>query len=168
MPAPLFPFTWQYNNQPIEVLANDISQFVTNPTAKVIPVCSDTAATAAGEFIDSTLWDDGTSLRTVYTAGPGNLEEQGFSLDYVGRKYSFGDHGQVYNGTNLSINDVAGTARFVSIFNASSEFFGADFDNEWVDLSDGFTEATAGASASKFIKVRIGSTTYKIELLANA
>lgn len=168
MPAPLFSFVWQYSNQPIEVLANDISQYVTNPTSKVIPVCSDTSATAAGEFIDSTLWDDGVSLRTVYTAGPGNLELQGFRLDYVGRKYRFGDHDQLYNGTNLSINDGAGTARFLSTFNSSSEFFGADFNNEWIDLTDGFTEATAGASASKFIKVRIGTITYKIALLANA
>lgn len=168
MPAPLFQFVWQYSNQPIEVLANDISQYVTNPTSKVIPVCADTSSTAAGEFIDSTLTDDGVSLRTLYTAAPGVLEQQGLKLDYVGHKYNLGDPDQLYNGTNLSINDAAGITRFISQYNSSTEFFGADFNNEWVDLTDGFTEATAGASASKFIKVRIGSTTYKIELLANA
>lgn len=168
MPAPLFSFVWQYSNQPIEVLANDISQYVTNPTSKVIPVCADSSVTAAAEFIDSSLWDDGTSLRTVYTASPNVLEQQGFNLDYVNHKYQFGEVDANYNGTVLQINDVAGTARLSSVFNGTLEFFGANFNNEWIDLTDGFTEATAGASASKFIKVRIGSITYKIELLANA
>ena len=77
MPAPLFPIVWQYSNQPIEVLANDVSQYVTNPTAKVIPVCADTSVTSAAQFIDSTLTDDGVSLRTVYTSSPGVQEEQG-------------------------------------------------------------------------------------------
>ena len=31
MPTPLFPYTWQYNNQPIEVLAEEVANiFVTN------------------------------------------------------------------------------------------------------------------------------------------
>jgi hypothetical protein len=157
-----------YNNQPIEVLAATISEFVTNPSSKVIPVCADTANTGAGEFIDSTLTDDGVSLRTIYTVSPGVQEQQGFNLDYVGHKYQFGEVDATYNGTILQINDVTGTARLSSVFNGSLEWFGANFDSEWIDLTDGFTEATAGASASKFIKVRIGSTTYKIELLANA
>jgi hypothetical protein len=168
MPNPLFPFTWQYNNQPIEVLAATVSEFVTNPTSKVIPVCADTANTGAGEFIDSTLTDDGVSLRTVYTASPGVLEEQGFKLDYVGQKYNFGDFDQVYNGTNIAINDSAGTFKVLSQFNTSTALFGVDFDNEWLDLGDEFTEATAGAAAAKFIKVRIGSTTYKLQLYNNA
>jgi hypothetical protein len=168
MPAPLFPIVWQYSNQPIEVLANDVSQYVTNPTAKVIPVCADTSVTSAAQFIDSTLTDDAVSLRTVYTSSPGVQEEQGLKLDYVGQKYNVGDFDANYNGTNLAINDVVGTARLGSVFNSSLEFFGADFNNEWVDITDGFTETTAGAAAAKFIKVRIGSTTYKLQLYNNA
>ena len=168
MPAPLFAFVWQYSNQPIEVLANDISQYVTNPTSKVIPVCADNAVTAAAQFIDSTLWDDGVSLRTVYTSSPGVLEEQGIKLNYAGQKYSFGDFDNLYNGTNFAINDITGTSRFVSSYNGTVEYFGADFNNEWLEATDGLTEATAGAAAAKFIKVRIGSTTYKIQLLDNA
>lgn len=33
MPTPLFPFTWQYNNQPIEVLANNVNL--------LLPECND-------------------------------------------------------------------------------------------------------------------------------
>ena len=33
MPNPLFPFTWQYNNQPIEILANNINL--------LLPECND-------------------------------------------------------------------------------------------------------------------------------
>lgn len=165
MPNPLFPFTWQYNNQPIEVLAATISEFVTNPSSKVIPVCADTANAGAGEFIDSSLVDDGVSLRTIYTVSPGVQEQQGFKTDYAGRKYNFGDYDTVNNGTNLAINDGTGTARLLSVFNSSLEYFGADFDNEWLEATDGFTTTTAGAAAAKFIKVRVGSTNYKIQLL---
>jgi hypothetical protein len=165
MPNPLFPFTWQYNNQPIEVLAATVAEFVTNPTSKVIPVCADTANTGAGEFIDSTLTDDAVSLRTVYTVSPGVQQEQGLKLDYVGQKYNVGDFDAIYNGTNLAINDAAGTARLGSVFNSSLEYFGVDFDNEWLEATDGLTATTAGAAAARFIKIRIGSTNYKIQLL---
>jgi hypothetical protein len=47
MPNPIFPFTWQYNNQPIEVLAsnvnlllpecNDADKYITNVSAAVAP-----------------------------------------------------------------------------------------------------------------------------------
>lgn len=165
MPNPLFPFTWQYNNQPIEVLAATISEFVTNPTSKVIPVCADTANAGAGEFVDSTLTDDGVSLRTIYTVSPGVQEDQGFKADYVGRKYNVGEFGLNYNGTTLSINDATGTTRFTSEFNGTAEYFGVDFDNEWLEATDGLTDTTAGSAAAKFLKVRVGSTTYKIQLL---
>lgn len=167
MPAPLFPFTWQYNNQPIEVLAENIAQFVTNPTAKVIPVCSDTTVTSAAKFIDSSLWDDAVSLRTVYTAGPGNLLGKGFKLDYVGNKFTFGDYNATNNSTTLSINDALQTARMISKSGAgpATTFFGLDGLNATLEAEDALTATTAGSAAAKFLKIKVGTTAYKIQLL---
>ena len=158
MPNPLFPFTWQYNNQPIEVLAATISEFVTNPTSKVIPVCADTANAGAGEFVDSTLWDTGQVLSTRYTNGA-LLESKGIALNYLGKKYTLGDYGSVDNGTTVSVNDVARTARF----SASTTEFGIDDINDTL-FTSGMTATTAGAPAALFLKVNVDSVDYKIQL----
>ena len=163
MPAPLFSFVWQYSNQPIDVLANDVAQYVTNPTAKVLPVCADTASTSAGQFIDSSLWDDGVSLKTVYTAGPGSLEQLGFKLDYVGHKYSFGDYAGAYNGSSIVIQDSLGTIR-MSTNIGSAAYFGIDGQNDTLEAV-GVSATTAGAAAAKFLKVKVDNVDYKIQLL---
>lgn len=167
MPTPLFPFTWQYNNQPIEVLAENVTQFVVNPTAKVIPVCADTTVTSAAQFIDSTLWDDAVSLRTVYTASPGNLLGKGFKLDYVGNKFNFGDYDGTNNSTTVSINDTTQTARFISQSGAgpATTFFGLDGLNNTLEAEAALTTTTAGAAAAKFLKIKVSGVDYKIQLL---
>lgn len=37
MPTPLFPYTWQYNNQPIEVLAEDVANIFIANNISVLP-----------------------------------------------------------------------------------------------------------------------------------
>jgi hypothetical protein len=158
MPNPLFPFTWQYNNQPIEVLAATISEFVTNPTSKVLPVCADTANAGAGEFIDSTVWDTGQVLQTRYTNGA-VIEDKGLELNYLGNKYSLGDYDGANNGTTVSVNDGAQTARF----SATNTEFGIDDVNDTL-TSTGMTATTAGAAAALFLKINVDSVDYKIQL----
>ena len=37
MPIPLFPYTWQYNNQPIDVLTQDIANILVDNGISVLP-----------------------------------------------------------------------------------------------------------------------------------
>jgi hypothetical protein len=37
MPSPLFPYTWEYNNQPIEVLAQNIANILVSYNISVLP-----------------------------------------------------------------------------------------------------------------------------------
>jgi hypothetical protein len=70
---------------------------------------------------------------------------EGIVLDMLNRSYLLGDPGNV-NNTYLTIDDT----------------------NQRWEMSNNLTEATAGGSASKFLKVFINGVTYKIALLNNA
>ena len=162
MPTPLFPFTWQYNNQPIEILAENVAGVIVN-NIKVIPVVNDNQ----NGFIDSTLTDDAVSLRSRYLAAPNNYEDKGFKLDYVGNKYNFGDYTGVNNKSTLSVNDAAQTVRMISKSGAgpATTFFGLDGLNNTLEAEAALTATTAGSAAAKFLKIKVGTTDYKIQLL---
>lgn len=162
MPTPLFPFVWQYSNQPIEVLAEDVASVIVN-TIKVIPVVNDNA----NGFIDSTLTDDAVSLRTRYLAGPNVYEDKGLKLDYVGGKYTFGDYTTADNGSRLAINDAVQTLQMITKSGAGPAvtFFGLDGLNATLLADSALTAATAGAAAALFLKVDIAGVPYKIQLL---
>lgn len=162
MPIPLFPFTWQYNNQPIEVLAENIAGVIVNDP-KVIPVVNDNA----NGFVNSTLTDDAVSLRSRYLSAPGVYEDKGFKLDYVGNKFNFGDYGATNNKSTLSINDALQTVRFISKSGAgpATTFFGLDGANNTLEAEDALIATTAGSAAAKFLKIKVGTTSYKIQLL---
>ena len=155
MPTPLFPFTWQYNNQPIEVLAENIASVVVN-SSKVIPVVNNNE----NGFIDSTLTDDGVSLRTRYLASPNTYEDKGFSLGYAGNKYEFGDYDGANNGTVVAVNDALQKASL----EADTVVLGIDGAVGTL-VADGVSSATAGAAAALFLKVTVDSVDYKIQLL---
>lgn len=155
MPVPLFPFTWQYNNQPIEVLAENIASVVVN-SSKVIPVVNNNA----NGFVDSTLTDDAVSLRTRYLTAPNTYEDKGFKLNYAGDKYQFGDYDGANNGTVVAVND--------SLKRAGLEGNGVALGIDGIAgklLIDGVTAATAGAAAALFLQVTVDSVDYKIQLL---
>ena len=145
MPTPLFPFTWQYNNQPIEVLAENIAGLVVN-TDKFIPVSDGLT------FQDSTLVDDAVSLRTRYLVSPGTYEDKGFKLEYTSGKYSFGDYDAIGNGTVVTVNDTTQTVRFSSQSGAGPAvtYFGLDGLNNTLIAEDAITATTAGSAAAKF------------------
>lgn len=161
MPTPLFPFTWQYNNQPIEVLAENIAGLVVN-TDKFVPVSNGLS------FEDSTLVDDAVSLRTRYLVSPGTYEDKGLKLDYVGGKYALGDYTTADNGSTLSINDAVQTVQMITKSGAGPAvtYFGLDGANATVIADDSLTATTAGSAAAKFLKIKVGATSYKIQLLA--
>lgn len=155
MPVPLFPFTWQYNNQPIEVLAENIASVVVN-SSKVIPVVNDNA----NGFVDSTLTDDAVSLKTRYLASPNTYEDKGFSLSYSGNKYVFGDYDGANNNTVVSINDALERATLET----ATVALGIDGVAGKL-VADGVSAATAGAAAALFLQVTVDSVDYKIQLL---
>ena len=155
MPVPLFPFTWQYNNQPIEVLAENIASVVVN-SSKVIPVVNNNE----NGFVDSTLTDDAVSLRTRYLASPNTYEDKGFKLNYAGDKYQFGDYDGANNGTVVAVNDALQKATL----EADGVVLGIDGAVGTL-VADGVSAATAGAAAALFLKVTVDSVDYKIQLL---
>ena len=162
MPTPLFPFVWQYSNQPIEVLAEDVASVIVN-TIKVIPVVNDNA----NGFIDSTLTDDAVSLRTRYLASPNVYEGKGFKLEYASGKYAFGDYDGDGNNTAVNVTDATQRVRFISKSGAGPAvtFFGLDGLNATLIADSALTAATAGAAAALFLKVDIAGVPYKIQLL---
>jgi hypothetical protein len=157
---PLFPFVWQYNNQPIDVLAENVSELIVN-TSKVIPVSDGL------KFIDSTLTDTGASLQTTYLSAPNTYDEKGLKLIYASGKYSLGDYASVDNGSTLVINDAIQNLRLISQSGAGPAvtYFGLSGLNNTLEADDFLTTTTAGAAAAKFLKIKIGATDYKIQLL---
>ena len=158
---PLFPFVWQYSNQPIELLADNIVESIVN-SGKVIPVSNGL------KFIDSSLWDDGVSLRTRYQVTPAFLEDKGFYLDYVNNKYRFGDYDGTANNSTLLINDTSKTLRLSTNSGVPGgvSYFGINGVLNSLEVTSSLTATTAGAAAAKFIKVDVGGIAYKIQLLA--
>jgi hypothetical protein len=74
MPTPLFQYTWQYNNQPIGILANDISL--------LLPECNDSEKYTTN-VMDGSIWliaptlkKTCTKVEDINTINPGNLTPQ--------------------------------------------------------------------------------------------
>lgn len=162
---PLFPFTWQYNNQPIDVLAENIAELVVN-SGKFIPLSDGV------QFIDSTIRQDTlqNKLETIVTDPILGGTLKGMKLDYAGDKYFFGDYDGANNNSGLVINDP--THKVSMITNLASSpgvaMFRLDGVAESLELQ-GCTATTAGAPIPNlFIKVVVGSTQYKLQLLADA
>jgi hypothetical protein len=74
MPTPLFQYTWQYNNQPIEILANNINL--------LLPECNDSdkyvtnVMGAPNWFIAPTLINTCSKVEDINTINPGNQPPQ--------------------------------------------------------------------------------------------
>jgi hypothetical protein len=162
---PLFPFTWQYSNQPIDVLAENIAELVVN-SGKYIPLSDGV------KFIDSTIIQD-TLQNKLETAVidpiSGNATLKGIKLDYAGDKYSLGDYVGANNSSCFIVNDP--TYKVSMITNRASSpgiaMFRLDGVAESLEVQ-GCTATTAGAPIPNlFIKVVVGSTQYKLQLLAD-
>ena len=151
---PLFSFVWQYNNQPIEVLAADIAALSVN-TANYIPVSTGTS------FIDSPLEMRPEGLFSMF-----NGIETGIAIDIVNNQYSFGDN-EGTNITRLGINgDLAVAALQATNGIGTSVFFGIDGTNKFLTCY-GVSDTVAGVASGKYIKIEVDGILYNIELLNN-
>jgi hypothetical protein len=109
MPGTLFQYVWQYNNQPLDVLAQDILNIISGSgsgpvnTANYIPVSNGLT------FQDSQLYYDGNILKTTFTPLPGDTI-WGFEFDETTKISLVGDH-----SAGIQIDSLNGYVTIVSV-----------------------------------------------------
>lgn len=157
---PLFPFVWEYNNQPIQVLAQDIAALsVNNPD--YIPVST------GNNFVDSPLKVE--QLTPTVTGLISYFNNTWDGIVISPGKYEFGAisiAAGAGNYTRVKVDDLSSSAVFTASYPNFVQF-GASSILQAI-IADGLDTTTAGASAGKYLRVRIGNTNYKLELLADA
>ena len=134
MPSPLFPFVWQYNNQPIEQLAQDIVNVIAQSgngpvnTANYIPVSNGLT------FDDSLIYQTATDIKTMWTPALGDTV-WGIELDYTTKTVLIGDHSSGFQAitqtgysTVYAIDPVGPAGNAVQLnFNAPDQTLKTDF-----------------------------------------
>lgn len=156
---PLFSFVWEYNNQPIQVLAADIAALSVN-TGKFIPVSTGDA------FVDSPLKTNAGVGTPVQLWGNFEGQDDGLFMQPTAGKYSFGAYDPASglgNRTRVEIDDQGGTADFRTS-GPNVVLFGVDATNQCL-RANGVDAATAGASAGLYLNIRVNNIPYKLELL---
>jgi len=150
---PLFPFVWQYNNQPIEVLAADVAEIVVNDNL-YIPVSNGVG------FDNSPIFYNGSVMRSVFG---GTLE--GFVIDASNNQYKFGALEGAPNATNVEIVDNISDAKLTCLWQGVDE-------TTWGIRGDARTLYTNGTSTNMgtstistlALKVRVDGVNYKLPL----
>jgi len=163
MPAPLFQYVWQYNNQPIEVLAQDIVNVIAQSgngpvnTANYIPVSNGLT------FDDSVLNTVDVGLNPVLETIFPTFGSKGFLLQPIIDRYTFGECDPAALGFagKLTVNNDTGNVG-VSIQGTNSYFLGVDNDGL---VFDGEGAITAGTSSGVYLQVKVGGNLYKLDLL---
>lgn len=160
---PLFSFVWEYNNQPIQVLAADIAALSVN-TGKFLPVST------GYSFIDSPLKTNAGVGSPVVLWGNFEGQDDGLLLQPSAGKYYFGAYevgsGQG-NRTYLEVDDAGGNFSFFAAGPGPAPVkFGVDSINSCLTAT-GLDAATAGAAAGLYLTVRVNNIPYKIQLLNN-
>lgn len=90
----------------------------------------------------------------------------GIKLDFANGEYYFGDF-TVSGNYYIWCDSSNGVALGDPLNKVNNTYLKIDDTNQRWELSGNLEANTAGASASKYLKVRIGSTDYKIALLNN-
>ncbi len=165
---PLFPFVWQYNNQPIEVLATDILQIITS--GNTAPVNSpDYIPVSNGlTFQDSCLINkdqfNNPGLRTDFASDP--LE--GLELNSFNKRYTLGNFDQsaaLGLGYVVVKQDlVFGSYAQIGLSGGHSVGVGVGPLGEVIQLN-GTQAFTAGAPLGQYLEILVNGTPCKIELL---
>ena len=154
---PLFSFVWEYNNQPIQVLAADIAALSVN-TQDYVPVSDGTA------FIDSPLKAIKITPTVTLLVSEYNGTWDGIKISPA--KYEFGaisaGAGAGYN-TKMEVADLGASAWFSTTYPVFSQL-GLDGPDQAI-LATNLDDTTAGGSSGKFLRVKIGNTLYKLDLL---
>lgn len=167
-PMPLFSFVWQYNNQPIESLASDILDIITNGnTAPVnspdyIPVSN--GLTFENSWLINTDQFNNPGLRTEFTSN--SLE--GIELNSTNRRYTLGNFDQAaasglgYMTVNQDL--VYGSYATLGLTGGHSIGVGVGPLGEVIQLN-GTQAFTAGAPLGQYLEILVNGTPCKIELL---
>jgi hypothetical protein len=153
---PLFPFVWQYSNQPIEQLAADIAELSVN-TTEFIPVST------GNNFVDSPLKVEQPTPGVLGLWSYFNGVQDGIQL--VPGKYEFGaisiTAGAGQN-TRLDVDDLAGMAFLRTNAGGGYTDFGLMSGSLY---GSNITSATAGGAAGLYVNIRLNNVPYKIALL---
>ena len=165
---PLFPFVWQYNNQPIEVLAADIASLIPSNinTADYIPVSDGTT------FIDSPLKAVPLTPTISLLVSEYNGIWDGIKIGPA--KYAFGAIGVgagAGNNTILDVDDIAATVVMKTSYPpgpSGGTYLGVGGGSGAILARGLDTAVPAGVSSGLYLRVQIANTMYKLELLADA
>ena len=150
---PLFPFVWQYSNQPIEVLAADVAEIVIND-ANYIPISSGTT------FENSPIFSNGSVMRSLFG---GTLE--GFVIDAFNDEYKFGSLEGAVNATNLEIADDIADAKLTCLWQGVSETtFGIRGDIRTLYTNGTSVNLGAATISPLALKVRVDGVNYRLPL----
>lgn len=163
MPAPLFQYVWQYNNQPIEQLAEDIVNVLagngTSPvnTANYIPVSNGLT------FSDSTINTLDTGNNPVLESIFPTYGSKGLLIQPASDRYTFGECDPLaagFAGKVVVDNDFG----YVSFSIEGTNSYSVGVDQDGIVLN-GEGSITAGASSGVYLNVKVNNTDYKLELL---
>lgn len=164
MPAPLFPFVWQYSNQPIEVLAQNILDIITNGNTPGPVNSPNYIPTSNGlTFEDSMLRTKDIGNNTVLETVWPIYGSKGFLLQPINNRYTFGECDPYATGSaaKVVVDNNFGYVGF-GIDGTNSYSLGLDTDGLYVNVD---AALTAGGSSGLFLKLKVGPTEYRIELL---
>lgn len=150
---PLFPFVWQYNNQPIEVLAADVAEIVIND-ANYVPVSTGTT------FENSPIFSNGSVMRSTFG---GTLE--GFNIDTFNNVYKYGALEGATNATNVEISDATGDAKLTALWQGVDEVtLGIRADIRTLYTNGTSVNMGTATLSPLALKVRVDGVNYRIPL----
>lgn len=150
MPVPLFPMVWQYQNQTIDVLANDIATLMSN-TQGYIPASNGTG------FSNSPLYLTPQGIDAEW-----NGVMNGLSFNFVAHKYGIGDITGP-EGTLMYAQNAAGVAHFYSNFANNDVQLGISGSQKTLTCR-GVMANVAGALNGKYLQMQVDGVPYKIPL----
>lgn len=150
---PLFPFVWQYNNQPIEVLAADVAEIVVNDNL-YIPISNGVG------FDNSPIFSNGSVMRSLFG---GTLE--GFVIDAFNNQYKFGALEGATNATNLEIVDSISDAKLTCLWQGVDETtWGIRGDIRTLYTNGTSVNLAASTISALALKVKVDGVNYKLPL----
>jgi hypothetical protein len=150
---PLFPFVWQYNNQPIEVLAADVAEIVINDV-NYIPISTGTT------FENSPIFSNGSVMRSMFG---GTLE--GFVIDAFNDEYKFGALEGATNATNVEIVDDIADAKLTCLWQGVDETtWGIRGDIRTLYTNGTTINLAASTIQPLALKVKVDGVNYKLPL----
>jgi hypothetical protein len=162
---PLFPFVWQYNNQPIDVLAENIAGLVVN-TENYLPVSNGT--TFVDSFLEVRPVNGPVSPFSIGVFGMYNGNEIGLGVDFLQNYYSIGGPSLVdaQYGASCTANSAVGYAGLSASHPVNPLIqLGVDASQQALDYVGFELTSPPGPSSGKYLKIMVNGTAYRLELL---